>query len=289
MGGLKAGSQTRFISIHPYGVPLDSTQTPDCYPNYDNPANTCRPDLRSYADPLPGVWEIEVEARRTSPQLDNPYVLTASVLGVTFDPAVQTVPEAEVGTPAPVSWTVTNGFAPISGGSLSGGPLGSALTATPSIAEGEAQTTTLTLGAGASRLDVSIGSPSDQQADLDLYVYLDGVLIGQSADGDAEEAVSLTDPAPGTYTFEVDGYAVPSGSTTYSYEDVYYSAALGQVTVDTSASVNLPHGASAPVSASVVAAAEAPAGRQLFGQVQLLDARGTAAGTGSVIITSTTP
>ncbi|WUH93484.1 S8 family serine peptidase [Streptomyces sp. NBC_00433] len=289
MGGLKPGSQTRFISMHPYGVPLDSTQTPDCYPNYNNPANTCRPDLRSYADPLPGVWEIEVEARRTSPLLDNPYVLTASLLGAAFDPAVQTLPTAQVGTPAPVSWNVTNRFAPISGGSLSGGPLGSALTATPTIAEGDAQTTTLTLGPGASRLDVSIGSPSDQQADLDLYVYLDGVLIAQSADGDAEEAVSLADPAPGTYTFEVDGYSVPSGSTTYSYEDVYYSAALGQVTVDTSTPVNLPHGATVPVSATVLAAAEAPAGRQLFGQVQLLDAGGTAAGTGSVIITSTTP
>ncbi|WP_333770645.1 S8 family serine peptidase, partial [Streptomyces sp. IBSBF 2435] len=289
MGGLLAGSQTRFITMHPYGVPLDSTQTPDCYPNYNNPANTCRPDLRSYSDPLPGVWEIEVEARRTSPQLDNPYVLNVSVLGAAFDPAVQTVPEAEVGTPAPVSWTVTNNYAPISGGSLRGGPLGSALTATPAIAEGEAQTTELTLGAGVSRLDVSIGSPSDPQADLDLYVYLDGVLIAQSADGDAEEAVSLTDPAAGTYTFEVDGYSVPSGSTTYSYEDVYYSAGLGQVAVDTSAAVNLPHGGSAAVSASVVAAAEAPAGRQLFGQVQLLDARGTVAGTGSVIITKTIP
>lgn len=289
MGGLKAGSQTRFISIHPYGVPLDSTQTPDCYPNYDNPANTCRPDMRSYEDPMPGVWEIEVEARRTSPQLDNPYLLTVSVLGASFDPAVQTLPEATVGIPAPVSWNVTDGFAPISGGSLSGGPLGSALTATPTIAEGESRTTELTLGAGVSRLDVSIGSPSDQQADLDLYVYRNGVLIGQSADGDAEEAVGLTDPAPGTYTFEVDGFAVPSGSTTYSYEDVYYSAALGRVTVDTSAPVNLPHGASAPVTASVVAAAAAPEGRRLFGQVQLLDSRGTVAGTGSVIIDSTAP
>ncbi|CAG7626621.1 S8 family serine peptidase [Actinacidiphila bryophytorum] len=289
MGGLKPGSQTRFVSMHPYGVPMDSTQTPDCYPNYDNPANTCRPDLRSYADPLPGVWEIEVEARRTSPQLDNPYVLTVSVLGAAFDPAVQTLPEAKVGTPAPVSWNVTNGFAAISGGRLAGGPLGSALTSTPTIAEGDTRTTSLTLGSGVSRLDVSIGSPSDQQADLDLYVYRDGVLIAQSADGDAEEAVSLADPAPGTYTFEVDGYSVPSGTTTYSYEDVYYSAALGQVSVDTSAPVNLAHGASATVSASVLAAAQAPAGRQLFGQVQLLDAGGTAAGTGSVLITSTTP
>ncbi|SFF49611.1 Subtilase family protein [Actinacidiphila alni] len=288
MDGLKAGSQTRFLTMHPYGVPLDSTQTIDCYPNYDNPANTCRPDVRSYADPMPGVWEISVEARRTSPQLDNPYRLTVSLLGASFDPAVQTVPEAKVGTPTPVDWTVTNGFAPLQG-KLKGGPLGSAVTAKPTIAEGDTQTTTLTLGAGVSRLDVSIGSPSDTAADLDLYVYRDGTLVGQSADGDAEESVSLTNPAAGTYTFEVDGYSVPSGSTTYDYEDVYFSDSLGSVTVDESATVNLPHGASTDVSASVVASTVAPEGRQLFGEVQLLDARGSVAGRGSVIITKTIP
>lgn len=53
MGGLKDKSQTRFISIHPYGVPVDDTSTPSCYPNY-NPDNVCRPDLRSYADPQAG-------------------------------------------------------------------------------------------------------------------------------------------------------------------------------------------------------------------------------------------
>lgn len=288
MDGLKTGSQTRFLTMHPYGVPLDSTQTIDCYPNYPNPANTCRPDVRSYADPLPGVWEISVEARRTSPQLDNPYKLSVSVLGAAFDPEVQTLAEAKVGTPTPVSWTVANGFAPIKG-KLKGGPLGSAVTAKPTIAEGDAQTTTLTLPAGASRLDVSIGSPSDTAADLDLYVYRDGVLVGQSADGDAEEAVSLANPVAGTYTFEVDGYSVPSGSTTYDYEDVYFSDALGQVTVDDSAVIDLPHGASTQVSASVVAASLAPEGRKLSGEVQLLDARGSVAGTGSVIITKTIP
>lgn len=288
MDGLKPGSQTRFITMHPYGVPLDPHQTIDCYPNYTNPANVCRPDVRAYADPTPGVWEIEVEARRTSPLLDNPYKLSVSVLGVSFDPAVQTLAEATVGTPTPVSWNVTNGFAALQG-KLKGGPLGSALTDRPTIAQGEAQTTTLVLGAGASRLDVSIGSPSDASADLDLYVYRDGTLVGQSADGDAEESVSLANPAAGTYTFEVDGYSVPAGTTTYDYEDVYYADSLGQVTVDDAATVDLPHGASAPVSASVVAAAAAPEGRQLFGQVQLLDARGSVAGTGSVIITKTVP
>ncbi|MFD8983051.1 S8 family serine peptidase [Streptomyces sp. NPDC059564] len=289
LGGLKPGSQTRFISIHPYGTGVEDSATTQCYPNYDNPANTCRPDLRSYADPQPGVWEIEVESRRTSPLLDNPFKLDVSVLGAGFDPAVKVLPEVKQGTPAPVQWTVKNDAAAITGGKLQGGPLGSAKVAKPTIATGETQSTEVTVGEGVSRLDVAIGKPSDTAADLDLEVYKDGVKVGTSADGDSEEAVSLDKPAAGTYTIKVIGYAIPSGSTTYDYRDVYFSAALGSVQVDEAAKVNLATGASANVSANVLVSSAAPEGRQFFGQVQLLNARGTSAGLGSVQIEKVLP
>ncbi|MCU7827130.1 S8 family serine peptidase [Kitasatospora sp. DSM 101779] len=289
LGGLAAGSQTRFISIHPYGVGIEDSATTQCYPNYDNPANQCRPDLRSYADPQPGVWEVEVESRRTSPLLDNPFKLNVSLLGAAFDPAVKVLPEAKLGTPAPVQWTVKNDGAAISGGKLKGGPLGSAKVARPTIASGETQTTEVTIGEGVSRLDIAIGKVSDTAADLDLDIYKDGVKVGSSADGDSEEAVSLVNPAAGTYQIKVFGYAVPSGSTTYDYRDVYFSAALGSVQVDEATAVNLANGASTAVSANVLVSAAAPEGRQFFGQVQLLNARGTAAGTGSVQIDKVLP
>ncbi|MFI1797235.1 S8 family serine peptidase [Streptomyces sp. NPDC020379] len=82
LGGLAAGSQTRFIAIDPYGVPADPTSTVNCYPNYPNPANTCRPEGRSYTNPVPGVWEFEVESRRTSPLPANPYTLTVTAQGL---------------------------------------------------------------------------------------------------------------------------------------------------------------------------------------------------------------
>ncbi|MFE5797079.1 S8 family serine peptidase [Streptomyces sp. NPDC056503] len=288
IGGLKAKSQTRFIAIHPYGVPVDPTATTMCYPHY-NPANTCRPDLRSYANPQAGVWEIEVEARRTSPDLDNPYKLDVSVLGASFDPAVQTVAEAKVGTPAAVEWTVTNGFAGIDG-KLKGGSLGSAKVETPTIQHHETQTKTVTIGEGVERLDIAIGNTSDKAADLDLSVLLDGVKVGSSADGDSEEAVSLVKPKAGTYTVVIDGYAVQAeGGTTYDYKDVYYSAALGTVKVDEARTYPLANGASTKVAAEVVVGGPAPEGRQFFGQVQLVNARGTVAGSGSVLIGSVTP
>ncbi|MFE0512045.1 S8 family serine peptidase [Streptomyces sp. NPDC058964] len=288
MSGLTDRSQTRFISIHPYGVPVDNTSTPFCYNNYLD-GNGCRPDVRSYADPQAGVWEIEVEARRTSPLLDNPYKLDVTVLGAAFDPETVTVPEAKAGTPATVDWKVTNNFAALDG-KLVGGPLGSSKTARPAIKEGETQTTTVTVPEGAKSLDVAIGSVSDTSADLDLTVYdASGKQVAQSADGDSEEAVSIASPAAGTYTIEVVGYSVPSGSTDYDYRDVFFSSALGSVTVDGSTPVKLGTGDSATVTGRVTAAAEAPEGREFFGQVQLVNARGTVAGIGSVKIEKVTP
>jgi hypothetical protein len=289
LGGLKDKSQTRFISIHPYGVPSDPTSTINCYPNYTNPANTCRPDLRSYADPQPGVWEIEVESRRTSPLLDNPYTLDVAVLGASFDPETVTVPEAGVGTPVAASWKVTNKFAALDG-RLTGGPLGSAKAARPAIKPGETHTTTVEVPAGADSLDVVIGGVSDTAADLDLAVYdKNGTEVGSSADGDSEEAVSIKKPAAGTYTIEVFGYAVPAGTTEYDYRDVFFAVSLGSVSVGDATAVKLGTGDSATVSASVTAEAAAPEGREFFGQVQLVNARGTVAGAGSVVIEKVTP
>ncbi|MEU3550071.1 S8 family serine peptidase [Streptomyces longwoodensis] len=288
IGGLKDKSQTRFIAIHPYGVPQDNTSTPYCYNNYLD-GNGCRPDVRAYAAPAPGVWEIEVESRRTSPLLDNPYKLDVTVLGADFAPATVTVPEAKVGTPAAASWTVTNRFAALDG-KLVGGPLGSSKTTRPSIAQGETQTTTVEVPAGATSLDVAIGKVSDTSADLDLTVYdAAGTQVAQSADGDSEEAVSIPSPAAGTYTIQVAGYSVPAGSTAYDYRDVFFSTSLGTVDVAGSAPVKLATGASASVSATVTAAAAAPEGRAFFGRVQLVNANGTVAGTGNVAIGKVTP
>ncbi|MGW5661134.1 S8 family serine peptidase [Streptomyces sp. NPDC003758] len=288
IGGLKDKSQTRFIAIHPYGTPVDNTSTPYCYNNYLD-GNGCKPDVRSYADPQAGVWEIEIESRRTSPLLDNPYTLDVTVLGAAFDPETVTVPEAKVGSPAAASWKVTNKFAALDG-KLVGGPLGSSKTARPTIKNGETQTTTVEVPAGAASLDVAIGNVSDTAADLDLVVYdASGKEVGKSADGDSEESVHIGSPAAGTYTIQVAGYSVPSGSTAYDYRDVFFSPALGSVTVDGSAPVKLGTGDSATVSGTVTAAAPAPEGREFFGQVQLVNARGTVAGTGSVKIEKVTP
>jgi hypothetical protein len=76
LSGTVSGSQTRWIAVDPYGVPVDDTATSQCYGNFSDPA-ACNPTSRAYTDPIPGVWELVVESRRTSPTLVNPYTLTA--------------------------------------------------------------------------------------------------------------------------------------------------------------------------------------------------------------------
>jgi subtilisin family serine protease len=281
LSGIATGSQTRWIAINPWGVPVESTASTACYTNFSDAA-ACKPQERAYENPMPGVWELEVESRRTSPSLRNPYELTAKVQGVTVNPATVELPSVTAGVATPVTWTVKNNFGPLRL-TATGGPLGSARSQRPTIANGATQEYTVEVPAGAQRLDVAIGNVSDAAADLDLAVYLGDTRVAVAADGDSEEAVSIPNPAAGTYRVVVDGYAVPSGSTQYDYLDVFLSPALGAMTVPATV-LSLANGASAPVTGSVTAAAAPAAGRILFGEMTLITDEGAVVGRGTVTI-----
>jgi subtilisin family serine protease len=285
LSGIAAGSQTRWLAINPFGVPVESSSSLVCYTNFSDPA-ACNPTSRSYANPLPGVWEFEVESRRTSPVLDNPFTLTARIQGVTVEPPVIELPSVTAGVPSPVSWTVTNQFGPVSV-SGRGGPLGSSFTARPTIADAEHQAFHVDVPAGATRLTVTIGNPSDLAADLDLFVRRGGVLVGQSADGDSEESVTVFNPAPGTYDIDIDGFAVPAGTTAYDYLDVFFSPALGSLDVAPTV-VALDPGESTTISGTVTAATVPPAGRKLFGEMTVVTDEGAVVGSGAVSIGAVT-
>lgn len=285
LSGVQDKSQVRWIAFNPYGVPVESTSSLVCFTNFSAPS--CNSTSRSYANPLPGIWELEIEARRTTPDLVNPFTITAAAQGVGVDPATQTVASVTTGQPAPVSWTVTNQFGPVTA-TPQGGSLGSAVSGRKSIANHEVQEFQVVVPAGATRLTATIGRPSDPGADLDLFVLRDGKVVAQQADGDSEESVTITDPAAATYTVRVDGYAVPSGTTEYDYLDVFFSSALGSLTVPATA-VDLASGASAPVTGEITVDAAPAAGRQLFGEMRVLSGQGAVLGTGSVVVGSVTP
>ncbi|MET1036960.1 MAG: S8 family serine peptidase, partial [Aeromicrobium sp.] len=286
LSGIATKSQTRFIAINPYGVPVDPTTTTACYTNYSD-ASVCKPTSRNYADPLPGVWEIEVESRRTSPFLSNPFTLTSAVQGVTVDPESQTLESVTPGTPSALSWNVTNDYGPVTV-TPTGGDLGSALSERKTIADQDSQEFEVTVPEGASSLTATIGSTSDAAADLDLTVLDEsGAQVAISADGDSEESVTIDGPAPGTYTVVVDGYSVPAGTTEYDYLDVFYSSGLGALEVPATPIV-LASGATASVTGALTAEAAPEAGRRLFGEMRVVSSEGAVLGTGSVTVGSVT-
>src|SRR5262249_49919446 len=215
------------------------------------------------SNPLAGVWEVSVDARRNSDTPFAPYTLTASILGAIVSPNPDTIPSATLGTPIARSYTITNGFGAFTGRAV-GTTLGSANPMRPTIAGGGQQQCDVVAPSGSSSLRATIGSPSAPAADLDLFVYncTSGtcVLAGQSADGDSEESVTIANPAAGAWRVVVDGFAVPAGTTTFNYVDVFVNTAFGSVSV-TDANALRPAASSWSVPGSVTANAAPASGR----------------------------
>ncbi|MCX2950094.1 S8 family serine peptidase [Lentzea sp. NEAU-D7] len=289
-GGAEAGKgQVRFLRYTPQGVGFDSNTSTSCY-NPDAGAGCAggTPTSRTVASPMAGVWEIVIEARRTSDADVAPYSVTASVLGTSISPNPDVIASGTVGTPIERSYTVTNTQASFNG-RLAAGAVGSAKTARPTIANLESQQYPIVVSAGASKLTVTIGNPADQGADLDLSVYncTSGscVLAGQAADADSEESVTVTNPAAGNWVAVVDGYAVPAGTTAFDYFDVFTSAGLGTLSV-TDSNADRAAGASWNATGVITPLGQPAAGRVLRGELEVRTAENTVVGGGAVIIQS---
>jgi hypothetical protein len=237
------------------------------------------------------VWEVTVDARRNSDAVSAPYTLTASILGASVSPSPDVIASATTGVPVARLYTITNLYGAFTGRAVGTG-LGSAFQAVPTIAAGAQRVTDVQVAAGSTSLRATIGGTSDAGADLDLFVYncTTGtcVLAGQSADGDSEESVTIANPAAGLWRIVVDGYAVPAGTTTYNYVDVFANPAFGSVSV-TDANALRPAGASWVVPGTVTANAEPAAGRVLLGNVQVRTDTNVLVGSGDVIVQAVTP
>jgi hypothetical protein len=285
--------QARFLRYHPYGVEIDSNASTSCY-SPAVPGGTCPgggPNSRTTTNPQAGVWELTVEARRTSDVDLTPFTLTASILGATVSPNPDLIASATIGVPIARSYTMTNLFGAFTGRAV-GTTLGSARRGTFTIANLAQQQYQTTVTAGSTSFRATIGNPSDPAADLDLFVFNcttgSCVLAGQSADGDSEESVTIANPAAGTWVVLIDGFAVPSGTTSYDYVDVFVNPAFGSVSV-TDANALRPAGSTWTVPGSVVANAAPAADRVLLGNVQVRTDTDILVGQGDVIVQAVTP
>lgn len=291
-GGSGSGAGAiRFLRWHPYGLGVDSNAVSNCYNGAPGGCTTGSPTSRTVTNPLAGVWEVTVDARRNSDAVSAPFSLTASILGATVTPNPDVIASAQIGVPVARNYTITNTLGAFTG-RATGTALGSANIATPTIANHEVQTYDVTIPAGTTSLRATIGSPSDPAADLDLFVFncTSGTCVqaGSNADGDSEESVTINNPAAGLWRVVVDGFAVPAGTTTYKYVDVFANPAFGTVSI-TDANALRPSGASWNVSGTVTANAAPAAGRVLLGNVQVVTDAGVVVGSGDVIVQSVTP
>ncbi|MEU6643170.1 S8 family serine peptidase [Saccharomonospora sp. NPDC046836] len=289
-GGDQPGAgQVRFVRFDPTGVPIDPTASTSCYnPNAGAGCSTGSPTSRSVTDPMAGVWEIVVEARRTSDAPRVPWALTVAVQGTAISPNPDVIASAEVGVPVAREYTVTSTLGEFTG-RLTGAPLDSARIDRPAIGDGEVQTYDLTVPAGSTALTATIGNTADGGADLDLFVYncTNGScqLWGFSAGGDSEESVTIRNPDAGTWRVEIDGYAVPSGNTEYDYLDLYANPSLGSVAV-TDTDAPRPTGSTWTAPATVTAAGQPGEGRVLRGVLTVRSADDLRIGSGAVIVES---
>ncbi|SFQ34438.1 Subtilase family protein [Amycolatopsis arida] len=292
-GDAKGAGQIRFLRFHPYGIGLDSNSSLSCYHPVVTPNGSCAtgsPTSRTVADPAPGVWEIVVDARRTSDAEFAPYTITASVLGAEVSPNPDVIESAAKGAPVERQYTLKNLFGPFTG-RAAGTAVGSAKLDTPSIADGAEEQFPVRVEPGATQLKARIGSPSDVGADLDLFLFNctsgNCVLAGQSADGDSEEQVTVANPAAGDWRVVVQGYAVPAGTTTYEYLDVFSGPGFGSVSLSDTDALR-PAGAQWTVNGTVTANTAPTAGRVLLGQVEVRTDGGVLVGSGDVIVRNVT-
>jgi subtilisin family serine protease len=291
-GGGPAGTGAiRFLRWHPWGLGVDSNGVSNCYNPSIGGCSTGSATSRTLSNPQAGVWEVTVDARRNSDAVSAPYTLTASILGAMVSPNPDLIDSATAGVPVARSYDITNQFGAFTGRAV-GTALGSAFQATPTIANHEQQVTFVTVDSGSTSLRATIGGTSDPGADLDLFVFncTSGACVqaGANADGDSEESVTINNPAAGLWAVLVDGYAVPAGTTTYNYVDVYANPTFGAVSV-TDANALRPAGSSWTVPGSVSANAAPAAGRVLLGNVQVRTDANVLVGSGDVIVESVTP
>jgi subtilisin family serine protease len=290
-GGAAGLGAIRFLRWHPWGLAIDSNAVSNCYNGAPGGCGTGSPTSRTTSNPQAGVWEVTVDARRNSDSVSAPFTLTASILGASVSPNPDIISSASLGVPVARSYDITNLFGPFTGRAV-GTSLGSAFLDTPTIANLAQNVTFVSVAAGSTSLRATIGSPSDPAADLDLFVYNcttnTCVLAGQSADGDSEESVTIANPAAGTWAVLVDGFAVPAGTTTYNYVDVFANPAFGAVSV-IDANALRPADSTWTVPGSVTANVAPAAGRVLLGAVQVRTDTNVLVGSGDVIVQSVTP
>ncbi len=204
--------QIRFLRWHPYGLAIESNAVSECYvPAAAAGCAAGDPLSRTVTNPLAGVWEVTVDARRTSDADFTPFTLTGTIIGATVSPNPDLIATATIGVPVARSYTLTNVFGPVHGPGRRDRARERPHRAVHDRASRDAAVPDGCPGRGHAvpchdRGTVGSGS-GPRPLRLPLLPRLRAV--GQSADGDSEESVTINNPVAATYIVLVDGFYVP--------------------------------------------------------------------------------
>jgi hypothetical protein len=109
-------------------------------------------------------------------------------------------------------------------------------------------------------------SEVSQPSDIDLEVYLNGTLVGSSGGATTAEAVNLLNPAAGTYTVRVLGFAVPTGAANFKlFSWALGSTAAGNMTVTAPATATIGQPGAIGIATSGLAAGTKYLGSVVYG------------------------
>ncbi len=101
-----------------------------------------------------------------------------------------------------------------------------------SVTTGQLVSTNVAIPAGTTYARFSLFDANVSPAsDLDLYVYQGPTLVGYSGSATSNEEINLVNPAAGTYTVVVEGYAAGSPTTYTLFTWALDAAAAGNMTV----------------------------------------------------------
>ena len=291
-GGADPGAgQIRFLRFTPQGLPLDSNSSLSCYdPDAGAGCAGGTPHSRTAVNPQPGVWELVVEARRTSDVKQAPFGLTATVLSTAITPNPDVVASATIGIPQTRNYTVANQLAGFTGRLVGGGALASTQTQRPTIAHLAQQDFDVTLPSGVTSYTVRTGNSSDLRADIDLVVFrcstpTSCVQVGSSGGATAVEQVTLNNPVASLYRIRIIGFSVPTGSTAYDLVDSFVLPSLGTLTGNDS-NADHPSGSSWSPTATLTVNGQPGPGRNITGTLTVQTDAGATVGSGSLVVDS---
>ena len=277
--------------VHPFGIPLTGTG----FVGTGTPGASA--SLVITTGPTDGVWEVASAASRAAIPDTSSYRITFEAYKVTLDPALWINDPTVIGTPYTRSFTATNEFAATTTVQTTTGFASVRSVNATITASGPQQTYDINVPSGTSSMNVAIGAASDPGADLDLFLFncTTGtcVLVASGLTSSANESLTVANPAAGAWKAVVDPFAVPSGSTTYVYNDSFTSAtnAYGGLTTPSNAPTNRASGASWSFNVTGTANSAAGEGRFLRGTiaVRLGSSTGPTLGSATAFFVNVTP